>query len=118
MELQRAIYPKLVEWKERSRGRTALLIEGARRVGKSTIAEKFGRENYRSFVIIDFAVASQAIRDNFSDNLTNLDRFFQTISLEYGTRLFPRESLIVFDGVQRFPPGAGGREVPRGRRAL
>ena len=103
MELQRAIYQKLVEWKERSRGRTALLIEGARRVGKSTIAEKFGRENYRSFVIIDFAVASQAIRDNFSDNLTNLDRFFQTVSLEYGTRLFPRESLIVFDEVQRFP---------------
>lgn len=103
MELKRTIYSKLVEWKERSQGRTALLIEGARRIGKSTIAEKFGRENYRSFVIIDFAVAPKTVRDNFTDNLTNLDRFFQTISLEYGTRLFPRESLIVFDEVQRFP---------------
>lgn len=103
MELKRTIYAKLLEWKERSQGKTALLIEGARRIGKSTIAEKFGRENYRSFVIIDFAVASKVIRDNFSDNLMNLDRFFQTISLEYGVRLYPRKSLIVFDEIQKFP---------------
>ena len=103
MELERAIYPKLLEWKRRSQGKTALLIEGARRIGKSTIAEKFGRENYRSFVVIDFAIASKAIRESFSEDLTNLDRLFQTISLEYGVRLFPRESLIVFDEVQRFP---------------
>ena len=103
MELERAIYPKLLEWKRRSQGKTALLIEGARRIGKSTIAEKFGRENYRSFVVVDFAIASKAIRESFSEDLTNLDRLFQTISLEYGVRLFPRESLIVFDEVQRFP---------------
>lgn len=103
MELKRTIYAKLLEWKERSQGKTALLIEGARRIGKSTIAEKFGRENYRSFAMIDFAVASKVIRDNFSDNLMNLDKFFQTISLEYGVRLYPRESLIVFDEIQKFP---------------
>lgn len=103
MELERTIYAKLLSWKERSRGKTALLIEGARRIGKSTIADKFGRENYRSYLIIDFAVASKTIRENFSDNLMNLDRFFQVISLEYGVRLYPRESLIVFDEVQRFP---------------
>ena len=57
MELERTIYAKLLSWKERSRGKTALLIEGARRIGKSTIADKFGRENYRSYLIIDFAVA-------------------------------------------------------------
>ena len=103
MELERTIYPKLQDWKARSQGRTALLIEGARRIGKSTIAERFGRENYRSFIIIDFAIASKTIRDNFNNNLADLDRFFQTISLEYGVRLYPRESLIVFDEVQKFP---------------
>ncbi len=103
MDIKRDVYVKLLRWKENSKGRTALLIEGARRVGKSTIAEKFARENYRSYVIIDFATASKVVKDNFEDNLTNLDRFFQIISLEYGTRLFPRESLIVFDEVQKFP---------------
>ena len=89
MDIKRDVYVKLQRWKENSKGKTALLIEGARRVGKSTIAEKFARENYRSYVIIDFATASKVIKDNFEDNLTNLDRFFQIISLEYGTRLFP-----------------------------
>ena len=57
MDIKRDVYVKLQRWKENSLGRTALLIEGARRVGKSTIAEKFARENYRSYVIIDFATA-------------------------------------------------------------
>lgn len=103
MELQRDIYQKLVAWKDRSQGSTALLIEGARRIGKSTIAEKFGRENYRTYVLIDFAVASKMIKDNFLENLTDLNRFFQVISLEYGVRLYERETLIVFDEVQMFP---------------
>ena len=103
MELERNIYSKLVDWKESSGGRSALLIEGARRVGKSTLAEKLGREHYRSYVIIDFARASKAIRENFDDNLNDLDTFFQVVSLEYGTRLYRRESLVVFDEIQRFP---------------
>ncbi len=103
MELQRDIYQKLVTWKNESKGSTALLIEGARRIGKSTIAEKFGREHYRSYIAIDFAVAPKVIKDNFLDNLTDLNRFFQTISLEYGVRLYERETLIIFDEVQMFP---------------
>ena len=103
MELQRDIYNKLVAWKQESQGRTSLLIEGARRVGKSTIVEKFARENYRSYILIDFARAPRIVKDDFEENLDELDRFFQVLSLQYGTRLFPRESLIVFDEVQRFP---------------
>ena len=103
MELARKIYDRLVEWKSESAGRSSLLIEGARRVGKSTIAEKFGKEHYRSHVVIDFAKAPKVIRDNFEDNLNDLDTFFQVISLEYGTRLHRRETLVVFDEIQRFP---------------
>lgn len=103
MELKRSIYDKLVMWKETSKGETALLIEGARRTGKSTTAEKFGRENYRSHIMIDFAIAPKVIKDSFTDNLSSLDRFFQTLSLEYGTPLYERDSLIIFDEVQTFP---------------
>ncbi len=103
MELQRSIYSKLLAWKSRSNGSTALLIEGARRIGKSTIAKKFGCENYKSFVLIDFALASKAVKDNFNDNLLDLARFFQTISIEYGVKLYERDSLIIFDEVQMFP---------------
>ena len=103
MELERKIYDRLIRWKSESAGHSSLLIEGARRVGKSTIAEKFGREHYRSYVVIDFAKASKVIRDNFEDNLNELDTFFQVISLEYSTRLYRRESLLIFDEIQRFP---------------
>lgn len=104
MELKRDIYDKLVSWKKESRGTTALLIEGARRIGKSTIAEKFGKEQYRSYLSIDFSYAPKIVRDNFSENLSHLDRFFQTLSIEYGVRLYKRDSLIIFDEVQMFPP--------------
>lgn len=103
MELTRSLYEKLLAWKTESNGRTALLIEGARRIGKSTIAQKFARENYRSHIVIDFAIAPREVLDNFKENLTNLDRFFQTLSLVYGTRLHQRDSLIIFDEVQKFP---------------
>lgn len=103
MELKRKVYDRLVKWKNESDGHSSLLVEGARRVGKSTIAEKLGREHYRSHVIIDFAKAPKIVRDNFEDNLNDLDTFFQVISLEYGTRLHRRDSLIVFDEIQRFP---------------
>ncbi len=102
MELKRKIYDKLVEWKNGKR-KSAVLIEGARRVGKSTIAKKFARENYRSYVVIDFAKARKSVKDNFLNNLDDLDLFFQNISLEYGVPIFPHETLIVFDEVQRFP---------------
>lgn len=102
MEIKRKIYDKIVEWKQSCNGSRALLIEGARRIGKSTVAEEIGKKEYKSYVIIDFNHANKKILDNFN-NLNHLDIFFQTISLEYGVRLYPRESLIIFDEIQKFP---------------
>lgn len=102
MEIKRKIYGKILEWKQRCNGKKALLIEGARRIGKSTVAEEIGRNEYKSYVNIDFNKASKKILDSF-DDMTNLDIFFQTISLEYNVRLYPRESLIIFDEIQKFP---------------
>lgn len=103
MELQRDIYKSLLAWKQESSGTTALLIEGARRIGKSTIVKRFAEENYASHIIVDFAVATKTVRDNFEENLGDLDRFFQVLSLEYSTRLHLRDTLIVFDEVQKYP---------------
>ena len=105
MEFYRKIYEKLLAWKARSNGKTALLIEGARRVGKSTIVERFGKEQYKSYILIDFRVAPKAIKDNFYENLHphRMNDFFNIIKTEYGKELFERNSLIIFDEVQRFP---------------
>ena len=102
MEIERDIYLKLLKWKEETKGKKALLIEGARRVGKSTLAEKFAKEQYKSYILIDFNNASKKVKNNF-DNLNRPDIFFQNLSLEYNTRLYPRESLIIFDEIQKFP---------------
>ncbi len=102
MEIKRKIYDSLLSWKANSQGQKAILVEGARRVGKSTIVEKFAKENYRSYILIDFNKATKHIKDNF-DNLNQLDIFYQNLSLEYNVRLFPRESLIIFDEIQKFP---------------
>lgn len=100
--INRKIYDKILDWKETTKGSKALLIEGARRIGKSTVAEEIGKNEYKSYVLIDFNKASKKIFDLF-DNLNELDIFFQTISLEYNTRLYNRESLIIFDEIQKFP---------------
>ena len=102
MDIERDIYTRLMKWKNETKGRKALLIEGARRVGKSTIAEKFAHEQYRSYILVDFNNAPKKVRDNF-ENLNQLDIFFQNLSLEYNVRLYPRESLIIFDEIQKFP---------------
>ena len=102
MEFKRKIYQKLLDWKETSHGRKSILIEGARRVGKSTIAETFGKNEYRSYILIDFSRASKAIMNAF-DELDNLDLFFQFLSLHSGVNLYKRESLIIFDEIQKFP---------------
>ena len=78
------------------------MIEGARRIGKSTVAEEFGKKEYKSYILIDFNKASKKVKDLF-DDLTELDIFFQSLSLEYNTRLYKRESLIIFDEIQKFP---------------
>lgn len=102
MEIKRKIYKSLLDWKNSVNGTKALMIEGARRIGKSTVAEEFGRNEYKSYILIDFNSASKKVKSLF-DEISNLDIFFQDLSLEYGIRLYKRESLIIFDEIQKFP---------------
>ncbi|MCM1170361.1 MAG: AAA family ATPase [Bacteroides sp.] len=99
---KRKIYQKLLDWKAEG-GKTALMLEGARRTGKSTIAGIFARNEYNSHIIIDFNTASEEVLSAFHHHLADLDTFFMILSSEYRTRLEPRKSLIVFDEVQKFP---------------
>lgn len=99
---KRKIYDKLLEWKRESNGRTALLIEGARRIGKSTVAEEFGSNEYESYIIIDFSIASKATIELFED-VSDLDYLFLQLQLQYKVDLIERKSLIIFDEVQRCP---------------
>lgn len=103
MELRRKFYDKLVKWKTTSQGTTSMLIEGARRVGKSYAATVFARDNYKSHIIIDFANIDPAVKAIFENNSTDLDLFFNKLSAFYGVKLHKRESLIVFDEVQLYP---------------
>ena len=98
----RKIYQRLLEWKS-GNGRTGLLIEGARRVGKSTIAEEFARKEYRSYILIDSSNCTQAVRDAFINEIPHPNRFFQILSIEYGVELHERNTLFIFDEVQFFP---------------
>lgn len=100
---KRKITETLFKWKQESNGEKALLIEGARRIGKSTAVEQFAKNNYRSYILIDFNKASQTVLDAFHDHLDDLDTFFMILSAVYGKTLYPRESLIIFDEVQAFP---------------
>ena len=99
---QRKIYSKLSEWKQESDGRTALLIEGARRVGKSTIAEEFAKKEYKSYILIDFSKASKEVMELF-DDISDLDYVFLRLQLIYKTDLHERGSVIIFDEVQLCP---------------
>lgn len=103
MLFERKIYAKLLEWKQTAAGEKALLIEGARRIGKSTIAEEFGKNEYKSYLLIDFNDVSDAVLDAFQNYLNDLDTFFMILSTEMRVQLYPRESLIIFDEIQRFP---------------
>ena len=99
---RRKIYDKLVEWKNESQGKTALMIEGARRIGKSTVAEEFAKNEYESYILIDFSLASKAVKDLFED-MTDLNYFFLQLQLFFRVDLVERKSLIIFDEVQFFP---------------
>ena len=101
--LKRKIYDKLVNWKKNAKGSTAILIDGARRVGKSYIAKEFAKNEYKSYIIIDFGNVSQDILDLFIYDSYNLNLFFSKLSTFYSTQLYDRESLIIFDEVQQFP---------------
>ena len=99
---KRKIYDKLLAWKQESDGRTALLIEGARRVGKSTVVEEFGKNEYESYILIDFSVAPKSVRELFED-MSDLNYFFLQLQLQFRTDLKERKSLIIFDEVQLCP---------------
>ena len=101
--MKRKIYNKLLEWKHESNGEYALLIDGARRVGKSYIVRQFAEKEYRSYVILDFNLVSKSIKDLFENDLDNLDRFFMYLSNYTGKTLYTRDTLIVFDEVQQYP---------------
>ncbi len=101
--LKRKIYNTLLAWKNKSQGKTALLIDGARRVGKSFIAEKFAKNEYKSYILIDFGNAPQDILDTFLNDSADLDLFFAKLAAFYSTVLYKRQSLLIFDEVQQFP---------------
>lgn len=103
MVFKRKIYDKLLAWKKETAGSKALLIEGARRIGKSTIVAEFAAKEYKSHIIIDFNIASDVVKDAFRNYMSNLDVLFMVLTTEYGVNLYRRESVIVFDEVQQFP---------------
>ena len=103
MIFKRKAYEKLLSWKNESNGSRAILVEGARRIGKSTIVEEFAKNEYKSYILIDFAKASDTVIDAFEKHKNNFDELFMILSLEYGVKLFKRESVIIFDEVQLYP---------------
>lgn len=100
--LRRKIYDSLVEWKKNN-GATAVMIDGARRVGKSYIATEFAKREYKSYILIDFGNVSRDITDLFEKDSYDLDLFFAKLSAFYSTILYARNSLIIFDEVQQYP---------------
>jgi hypothetical protein len=99
---KRKIYEKMLEWKQSRDGATALLIKGARRVGKSTIAEEFARNEYESYIVVDFADAPAAVWEAV-DNISDRDNFFMQLQFIYGVTLHERHSVIIFDEIQKCP---------------
>ena len=102
MYFKRKAYNELLEWKKTYSDRYAVLLEGARRVGKSTIAEEFARHEYKSYILIDFAKASVEIMDCFND-ISDINLFFLRLQAITRITLFKGESVIIFDEVQLFP---------------
>lgn len=102
-QLKRKIYDELLKWKNEYAPEYALFIKGARRVGKTTMAEELGRKEYKSFVTVNFQSANDTIRDLFVNSLLDLDYLYNVIQMQYGVKLFERESLIILDEIQLFP---------------
>ena len=102
MTFKRKIYDKFLEWKKNSEGKTALLVEGARRIGKSTIVEEFAKNEYESYILIDFTKASKEVLNLF-DDISDLNYIFLRLQLIYHKELHQRKSLIIFDEVQFCP---------------
>ena len=101
--MKRKIYSKLLEWKNKRHGETAVLIEGARRIGKSYIVEEFARNEYDSYLLIDFNKAENIVSEWFDNYLSDLDTLLTNLQIHYGVRLTPRNSVVIFDEVQLCP---------------
>ena len=99
---RRKIYDELADWKNRYNGKYACLVEGARRVRKSTIVEEFAKKNYKSYIKVDFSKAGEKIMDVFKD-ITEPDIFFARLQLETKTTLYKRDSCLIFDEIQLYP---------------
>ena len=107
--MQRKVYKQLIKWKKEHQGSSAILVEGARRIGKSFIVEEFARREYDSYILIDFSKAPKMVMEWFDLYLEDLDTLLMNIQLHYKTRLIPRRSAIIFDEVQ---------DCPRARAAI
>ena len=103
MILKRKIYNKLLEWKNECQGTKAIMLEGARRIGKSTIVEEFAKQEYESYILIDFAKKDKVVEDYFIQHLNVIDDLFMLLGTYYGVNLIPRKSVLIFDEVQMFP---------------
>ncbi len=103
MIFKRKVYKQLLEWKEMSAGTSAVLLEGARRIGKSTVVEEFVKHEYDDYIILDFAKENSDVKNNFVENIGDLDEFFRTLFLLKGRSLKGAHCAIVFDEVQLFP---------------
>ena len=108
--MKRKIYSKLLDWKKNRRGDTALLIEGARRIGKSYVAEEFARNEYESYILVDFSKVNPKVKEFFDHYVDDLDMLFMNLELYFKRRLVPRKvkdeearSLVIFDEVQFCP---------------
>lgn len=99
---KRKAYDRMLHWKKERKGTTALLIQGARRIGKSTLAEEFAQREYKSYLLIDFSIAPAEVYELFND-LSDLNYIFFQLQLIYRAQLIERESVIVFDEVQMCP---------------
>lgn len=103
MILKRKIYERFVDWKANWGGKRALLVQGARRIGKSTIVEEFAKNEYETYILINFQSDLGKVEQLFKNDISDLDTFFRNLSLIYGKRLLERKTLIIFDEVQLFP---------------
>lgn len=101
--MYRKFYEKLLKWKKEECGKSAVLIDGARRVGKSFIAEEFAKKEYKSYIIIDFFTAPDEVKDLFVQHLSDLDTLFMKLSAYYSVKLYERDTLFIFDEIQFFP---------------
>ncbi len=102
-KMKRKAFNELKTWKNTSCGESALLVRGARRVGKSYIVEEFAKQEYKSYILIDFNLVDEQVRDMFMHDLSDLDTFFLKLSTLFNTKLYKRESVIILDEVQMFP---------------